>query len=236
MNREQEKNIIQTLRILRDTMPRWGYFSTINLFCRDRSLDYLYFVFYVDFRTTLFVLLYKFLASCNVLRTFVNLVAEPAFNMITSLDRLKNLPGLCDFGRKFECTCMEGPAYSQHRNLYFALERNYKRIFERVTHLDEFHTKDFTVVFQPFGLNATVFLDDGRADISIMAADCIHWSQKGHAVAANALWNNMMQPPLQKQYGFRPLFREFECPSETNPFLRTYWNSQLPQSAPVRIW
>lgn len=164
----------------------------------------------------------------------MNLVTEPAVSLILSMDRLRNLPMPCSIGRTMACSCFEGTKFSQQRDLYIALEQNYQRIFGRVARLPEFHRKDFTVVHQPFGLNASVFRDSRTADISIMAIDCIHFSQKGHAVLANALWNNMMQPESQKAIGLKPLYQEFECPTEDNPYLRTYYNSE--EDTTVRTW
>lgn len=159
-------------------------------------------------------------------RTFVNLVTEPLVSLIVSMDGMDDLPYGCQIGRTILCSCLEGSLFSQKRDLYIALDQNYRKIFERVAHRAEFHRNDFTVVFQPFSVNATVFIDNQVPDISIMAYDCIHFSQKGHAVAANALWNNMMQTEPNKKIGLKPLFEEFECPTEDNPYLRTYFNSK----------
>lgn len=141
------------------------------------------------------------------------------------MDVILNLPIPCRIGRTMFCSCLEGLRFAQARDLYIAMEQNYKRMLNRIAHRAEFQRDDFTVVFQPFGLNASVFIDERKPDISIMAYDCINLSQVGHAVAANALWNNMMQIEPQKTRGLRSLFKEFECPTEQNPYLRTYFNS-----------
>lgn len=125
-----------------------------------------------------------------------------------------------------KCGCLESRLFSQYRGTFLILERYYREIFHRVAQRPEFHIKtDFTVVFQPFGVNATVFVDDRLPDLGIMATDCVHFSQKGHAVMANALWNNMMQPIGKKSIGLKPLFEEFECPTDEHPFIKTYFNS-----------
>lgn len=141
------------------------------------------------------------------------------------MDVILNLPLPCRIGRSVLCSCLEGMRYSHARDLYLALVQNYKRILQRVTHRSEFQRDDFTVVFQPFGVNASVFIDEKTPEISIMAHDCINLSQKGHAVAANALWNNMMEANPTKSMGLKPLFNEFVCPTEDNPYLKTYFNS-----------
>lgn len=155
----------------------------------------------------------------------MNLVTHPSVSLILSMDGLSNLPIPCQFGRLLKCSCLESQLFSQYRGLYIILEQYYRQIFQRVAHRPEFHRNDFTVVFQPFGVNATVFINNRIPDLSIMATDCIHLSQKGHAVVANALFNNMMQPEGKKSIGLKPLFEEFECPTEENPYIKTYFNS-----------
>lgn len=141
------------------------------------------------------------------------------------MDVILNLPLPCRIGRSVLCSCLEGRRHLKARDLYLALVQNYKQILQRVAHRAEFQRDDFTVVFQPFGLNASVFIDDKTPEISIMAYDCVNLSQKGHAVLANGLFNNMMQPSGLKTIGLRPLYKEFVCPTEENPYLKTYFNS-----------
>lgn len=160
-------------------------------------------------------------------RTLVNLVTHPSVSLILSLDHLSNLPIPCQIGRMLKCGCLESRLFSKYRGLFVIVERYYREIFHRIARRPEFHVKpDFTVVFQPFGVNATVFVDNRLPDLGIMATDCVHLSQKGHAVMANALWNNMMQPDGKKTIGLKPLFEEFECPTEESPYIKTYFNSQ----------
>lgn len=172
----------------------------------------------------------SFALLCFVLfyfRTLVNLVTHPTVSLVLSMDRLPSLPAYCHIGRLFQCTCFEGQLYSQHKKLYRKLELEYRTIFQRVARRPEFHRNDFTVVFQPFGVNATIFMKDNKPDINLMAVDCLHLSQKGQAIMANALWNNMMQSERDKSIGLKPLYEEFECPSEQNPYIKTYFNSWI---------
>lgn len=97
---------------------------------------------------------------------------------------------------------------------------------ERVSYLPDLHSDNFTVVYQPFFKEASVFYQrDGKPDMSVMSIDCVHLSQKGHAVSANGLWNNMLEPTGAKTVGFRRLFEDFKCPSSQNPYIKTYFNS-----------
>ena len=60
---------------------------------------------------------------------------------------------------------------------------------------------DFTVVIQPFFVNAQLPRDrNGNPDKSYFAPDCFHFSEKGHRDAAVALWNNMVEPVGSKQH------------------------------------
>lgn len=164
---------------------------------------------------------------CSGSRTFVNLVPSPLINLSFSMDRIQ-VPWQCHLSRPIECSCLFGPAYSRARTLYRRLERNFVKIMERVSLRAEFHREDFTVVFQPFFKDASVFLgNDKKPDMTIMSVDCIHLSQKGHAIAANGLWNNMLQSQLHKTTGLKHLFQEFKCPSPNEPYLYTYFNSWI---------
>ncbi|ETN57773.1 phospholipase b [Anopheles darlingi] len=158
-------------------------------------------------------------------RTLVNLVPSPLINLSFSIDKVQ-APLTCQFVRPIECSCLYGPKYSARRNLYRQLERRFVQIMERVSHRPEFHSDEFTVVYQPFYRDASVFYRrDGKPDLSIMAIDCVHLSQKGHAVSANGLWNNMLEPTRHKTTALRELFEEFRCPTPQNPYIKTYYNS-----------
>ncbi|XP_058461606.1 phospholipase B1, membrane-associated-like [Malaya genurostris] len=161
----------------------------------------------------------------NMPRTIVNLVPSPLISLSFSMDQAQ-LPFSCQLTRPIECSCLFGPKYSNRRDLFRRLERKFVAIMERVSHVPEFHSEDFTVVYQPFFKEASVFYRrDGKSDMTIMSIDCVHLSQKGHAVSANGLWNNMMEPPGGKSLGFRELFEQFKCPTAQNPYIRTYYNS-----------
>ena len=64
-----------------------------------------------------------------------------------------------------------------------------------------------------------------RTDYSFFAPDCLHPSQKLHALMARALWNNMLSPSGRKATSWSsepPLL----CPSVDQPYLKTRLNSQ----------
>lgn len=156
----------------------------------------------------------------------MNLVPTPLISLSFSMDNVKEIPLSCYLSRPLECSCLFGPAYSKNRDLFRQLERKFVKIMEKVSRYPEFHTNDFTVVYQPFFKEASVFYETtNQLDLKIMSVDCVHLSQKGHAVSANGLWNNMLEKPGTKSLGLRPLFKEFKCPTQRSPYIYTYYNS-----------
>eukprot|EP00794_Sanderia_malayensis_P015211 gene15211-16782_t len=85
---------------------------------------------------------------------------------------------------------------------------------------------DFTVVIQPFFEQTTIPQNpDGSADMSYIAPDCFHFSEKGHRAAALALWNSMIEPVGKKRLMWSK-GENFECPPETFPYFYTNKNSK----------
>ncbi|XP_045700281.1 phospholipase B1, membrane-associated [Phyllostomus hastatus] len=92
--------------------------------------------------------------------------------------------------------------------------------------------EDFTVVVQPFFQNTLVPLDErGGADLTFFSEDCFHFSERGHAEMAIALWNNMLEPVGRKttSNNFTYSRTKLKCPSPERPYLHTLRNSQLLQ-------
>ncbi|NWV35914.1 PLB1 Phospholipase, partial [Grantiella picta] len=88
--------------------------------------------------------------------------------------------------------------------------------------------EDFAVVMQPFFRNTLLPLDStGKPDMSFFAADCVHFSVRGYAEMAMALWNNMLEPVGEKQTynNFTHDKSKLKCPSPEKPFLFTQRNS-----------
>uniref|UniRef100_A0A667XVN7 Si:ch211-214p16.3 n=1 Tax=Myripristis murdjan TaxID=586833 RepID=A0A667XVN7_9TELE len=88
--------------------------------------------------------------------------------------------------------------------------------------------EDFTVVVQPFFRNSIVPLNtEGRPDATYFSEDCFHFSERGHADMAIALWNNMLEPVGKKQTynNFTTDRNKIKCPSEEHPYIFTKVNS-----------
>ncbi|NWU97925.1 PLB1 Phospholipase, partial [Upupa epops] len=95
--------------------------------------------------------------------------------------------------------------------------------------------EDFAVVTQPFLRTTLLPLDaDGKPDLSFFAADCFHFSARGYAEMAMALWNNMLEPVGEKQSynNFTHDRAKLKCPNPERPFLFTLRNSGFRGSDP----
>ncbi|NXG22658.1 PLB1 Phospholipase, partial [Grallaria varia] len=93
--------------------------------------------------------------------------------------------------------------------------------------------EDFAVVLQPFFRNTLFPLDStGKPDLSFFAADCFHFSVRGYAEMAMALWNNMLEPVGEKQTynNFTYNRSKLKCPKLEKPFLFTRKNSGFENS------
>ncbi|MCI4382273.1 hypothetical protein PGIGA_G00013030 [Pangasianodon gigas] len=88
--------------------------------------------------------------------------------------------------------------------------------------------EDFAVVLQPFFQSTVVPVgEDRKPDLSFFSVDCFHFSERGHAEMAIALWNNMLEPVGSKQSynNFTHDRSKLRCPSEDHPFIFTQVNS-----------
>ncbi|XP_028634820.1 phospholipase B1, membrane-associated [Grammomys surdaster] len=90
--------------------------------------------------------------------------------------------------------------------------------------------EDFAVTVQPFFRNTFIPLNErGGLDLTFFSEDCFHFSDRGHAEMAIALWNNMLEPVGWKttSNNFTYNRTKLKCPSPESPFLYTLRNSEL---------
>ncbi|KAG5265671.1 hypothetical protein AALO_G00245020 [Alosa alosa] len=88
--------------------------------------------------------------------------------------------------------------------------------------------EDFAVVIQPFFQKTIVPMNNaGQPDIDFFSVDCFHFSERGHAGMAIALWNNMLEPVGSKQIynNFTHDRSKIQCPTKDRPFIFTRVNS-----------
>jgi len=117
-------------------------------------------------------------------------------------------------------------------NIITDLVRGYQEAEELLINSGRYNTKeDFTVVIQPFIKLFNAPTEPKRRydqviDISYVTYDCFHFSQKGHAMAANLLWNNMLEPVGNKTTkALDHVLERFYCPTDRAPYIFTYNNS-----------
>ncbi|KAJ9576074.1 hypothetical protein L9F63_007039, partial [Diploptera punctata] len=144
------------------------------------------------------------------------------------LQNLKRIPADCLTTLHIECPCLFGFRWTHLKENFTILMDQFQQIDMEIANSDRYSTKnDFAVVLQPFLTKSKVPEIKSKSgstfvDLSFLAKDCFHFSQKGHALAANGLWNNMMEPVGKKsrQLGTQPFYK-FLCPTEDHPFIYT---------------
>ncbi|KAJ8340973.1 hypothetical protein SKAU_G00332640 [Synaphobranchus kaupii] len=88
--------------------------------------------------------------------------------------------------------------------------------------------EDFAVVTQPYFRNTVVPVNsDQKPDVSYFSVDCFHFSERGHAEMAIALWNNMLEPVGRKEdyNNFTTDRHKIQCPTQDKPYIFTRVNS-----------
>ncbi|XP_045460804.1 phospholipase B1, membrane-associated-like [Harmonia axyridis] len=161
-------------------------------------------------------------------RTFVNLI--PVLDVSVSL-RVKRTM-MCRFLHAFFCACFHHQGGNEMETVIRAA-RSYQYAEEQLVNSGRYDVKeDFTVVLQPFmklfnAPNDPAHYYDEVIDISYITHDCFHFSQKGHALGANLLWNNLLEPVGRKSMKMvNYVMEKFNCPSKESPYLFTNRNSR----------
>ncbi|XP_046590027.1 phospholipase B1, membrane-associated isoform X9 [Neodiprion lecontei] len=159
----------------------------------------------------------------NLPRTIVALIPPP--NLKVLVEFTKRQP-ICDIAVDVECSCLFGLRWQWRKKEFYAIMREWQKIEEEVATLPEFQREDFAIVLQPFTTNISFpVTTSGLTDFTYSSADCFHLSQKGYARAANALWNNLMEPVGRKSRNWQNIFERFLCPTSKRPYISTMKNS-----------
>uniref|UniRef100_A0A1I8GK38 Phospholipase B1, membrane-associated n=1 Tax=Macrostomum lignano TaxID=282301 RepID=A0A1I8GK38_9PLAT len=124
----------------------------------------------------------------------------------------------CTVLHYFECRC---GAFKQPTEELRQIVLEYQGNLSALVKLRD----DFTVVLQPF-LEKTVLPKNrcGKPDLAYFAPDCFHLSGLGNARAAQALWNNMIEPVGAKRTDWH-IGEPIECLSPEQPYFYTNKNS-----------
>ncbi|KAJ8939582.1 hypothetical protein NQ314_011079 [Rhamnusium bicolor] len=163
----------------------------------------------------------------NLPRTFVNLI--PVLDVSVSI-RIKRTM-MCRLLHGLFCGCFHRGG--NEMEIITRLTKEYQKAEEELVMSGRYDKKeDFTVVLQPFMKLFNAPIDPAHRyneviDISYITHDCFHFSQKGHALGANLLWNNLLQPVGRKsKRKLNYIMENFECPKLNSPYLFTNKNSK----------
>ncbi|XP_008494803.2 phospholipase B1, membrane-associated [Calypte anna] len=160
-------------------------------------------------------------------RVFVNMVE---ILEISGLRQMTASSSKCTLAAKNACPCFLNPEEnSSELQEIKRVNRDFQTEALQLINSGRYEQReDFAVVMQPFFRNTLMPLDrNGKPDMSFFAADCIHFSARGYAEMAIALWNNMLQPVGEKQTynNFTHDRSKLRCPNTKTPFLSTLRNS-----------
>jgi len=129
----------------------------------------------------------------NVPRLFINLVANLEISALYNVNS-----GACSLLHMIACGCV-GTSNANSRALVAKTGRDYQALASTIAKnftalASQQGRTDFAIVVQPFLINTTITV---RSELS--AADCFHPSATSHAIAAIALWNNLLTPAANKK-------------------------------------
>ncbi|CAH0693118.1 unnamed protein product [Chilo suppressalis] len=160
-------------------------------------------------------------------RVIVNLIPVLDVSVSVRVSR----PLMCRLMHPLFCTCFHRGGSELSRLV--AMARLYQKAEEQLVQSDRYTGReDFEVVVQPFmrlfNLNPAARPPLTRViHQSYITHDCFHFSQKGHALAANLLWNNLLEPVGNKSANARPtLLDTIRCPQKEAPYIFTRRNSK----------
>jgi len=152
----------------------------------------------------------------NLPRTIVNLVSMQNWEL---WEKAGALGGCSQKASKF----------SRADNCYHDTVSAYQQAAMDIQANGSFDRSDFTVIVQPFWVDTCdpALRTNGTTDPTFWSLDCFHYSNKGNAIIAKMLWNNMMEPVGQKQTNFNLSDPSWllKCPDTTCPYIRTVQNS-----------
>jgi phospholipase B1 len=133
---------------------------------------------------------------------FLSLIGPPDITLLAELTG-----GWCGILRPFECSCSKDQGTSDLHPQYMTV------LHDIEAHYNSLNIENFFVSVQPFfELIEIPRLGDGKPDMTYFAPDCFHFSAKAHSAAALALWNNLMEAPVDKKRTW-VIGEPYECPS-----------------------
>ncbi|XP_063239221.1 phospholipase B1, membrane-associated-like [Bacillus rossius redtenbacheri] len=159
----------------------------------------------------------------NLPRSFVAVIPSPD---LSSFVGVKGKALQCELRNQIACPCLLGKNFLSRKKEFAQTMKQFRQVQYQVVNSSRYEGKeDFAVVLQPFMEQLALPERDGMTDFSYLAIDCFHLSQKAQARAANAYWNNLLQPVGTKSRTWDRLFKSFLCPTGQHPYIYTRRNS-----------
>lgn len=148
---------------------------------------------------------------------------------IEGLRQIKRDNVVCNLLQSYLCSCFLLPKdNSLELSEMKRINRDMQVETENVVHSGRYDGReDFAAVVQPFFQNTVIPLSaESKPDDTFFSEDCFHFSERGHASLAVALWNSMLEPVGGKQtYNNFTDARHIKCPTEEHPYIFTNVNS-----------
>ncbi|XP_053162282.1 phospholipase B1, membrane-associated isoform X2 [Hemicordylus capensis] len=159
-------------------------------------------------------------------RAFVNMVE---IMELTGLRQMEREASGCVIPGASLCPCiLNPPGNSPELQEMERINREFQdrtRVLINSSHYAQ--REDFVIVVQPFFRNTIMPLDsDGKPDLSFFAVDCFHFSERGYAEMAMALWNNMLEPVGHKQTYNNFTYDRLKLKCPEYPYLYTSQNNE----------
>jgi len=157
-------------------------------------------------------------------RTFVVLMSP--IDVTIALD-IVNKPKTCVLSHLYECPCLFGNEDQGGKRRVKWLVESYRKIAKQLSFQSQYNRDDFTVEYLPtLEIDLPEVRVGGRSvpDLSLLAPDCFHFMKELHGRLGRNLWNNLLQPGMQKTLDFSRQPRLI-CPSTNLPYFSTKLNS-----------
>ncbi|XP_032232892.2 phospholipase B1, membrane-associated [Nematostella vectensis] len=162
------------------------------------------------------------LLKSKVPRLFVNLVLPVD---VSNLDSVFSTRPHCKILGWNACPCVaDGDVASKH--VVASAAATYKKLVLELINSGIYDVSDkFAVVIQPFMFRGPRNKEGGLV-AEFFGPDCIHLNTLGHASAATALWNNMLEPVGNKSDVWLTKV-SLKCPTQARPYFATKTNSHV---------
>ncbi|XP_072407470.1 phospholipase B1, membrane-associated [Chiloscyllium punctatum] len=153
-------------------------------------------------------------------RAYVNLVEMPDINLLHQLANRAT-------GPRGWCECLVKPHETVDLSAQI-VNWDYQNTLQELIYSGIYDKRnDFTVVLRPVLKNMEIPLtEDGKPNLSCFTQNGFQFNVKGHALLDSSLWNNMIQPSVDRIEVLEctATVPQLHCPSQERPYLFTDQN------------